>query len=170
METGENGASGVHVVRRVKRENVPENENAIHQLHSMAERNVKGTRAKNKCATKMCLAQVTFYQTFVYSYPNLLCSVNASRTFYILVDLVDGNWGEWSAWSACSKTCKQGKQSRKRECNSPAPQNGGKKCEGESSQDQVCNQNIPCPGIKVRFFHIKGIYPIVDSIRNISLH
>ncbi len=60
--------------------------------------------------------------------------------------LVDGNWGEWSEWSTCTKTCKQGKQSRTRECNSPAPQYGGKKCNGTSSQKQVCNQNVPCPG------------------------
>ncbi|XP_078374376.1 SCO-spondin-like [Oculina patagonica] len=58
---------------------------------------------------------------------------------------VDGNWGEWSEWSTCTKTCKQGKQSRTRECNSPAPQYGGKKCNGTSSQKQVCNQNVPCP-------------------------
>ena len=60
--------------------------------------------------------------------------------------LVDGNWGAWSAWSACSKTCKQGKCSRKRKCDSPAPQYGGKKCEGDSSDEEVCNANVPCPG------------------------
>lgn len=59
---------------------------------------------------------------------------------------VDGNWGKWSAWSTCTKTCKQGKQSRKRKCDAPAPLYGGKKCEGDSSEDQVCNDNVPCPG------------------------
>ncbi|CAH3135598.1 unnamed protein product, partial [Porites lobata] len=58
---------------------------------------------------------------------------------------VDGNWGKWSAWSTCTKTCKQGKQSRKRTCDDPAPLYGGKKCEGDSSEDQVCNDNVPCP-------------------------
>ena len=66
------------------------------------------------------------------------------RTFFLVVD---GNWGEWGKWNTCSKTCKQGKQSRKRDCNSPAPQYGGKKCEGDSSQDQVCNEDVPCPGV-----------------------
>ena len=59
---------------------------------------------------------------------------------------VDGTWGEWSKWSTCTKTCKQGKQSRTRECNSPAPQYGGKKCDGESKDSRVCNEKVPCPG------------------------
>ena len=59
---------------------------------------------------------------------------------------VDGNWGQWGGWSMCTKTCKQGKQSRTRECNTPAPQHGGKKCDGEAQESQVCNHNIPCPG------------------------
>ncbi|XP_044178030.1 A disintegrin and metalloproteinase with thrombospondin motifs adt-1-like isoform X2 [Acropora millepora] len=58
---------------------------------------------------------------------------------------IDGNWGKWSEWSACSKTCKQGKQSRQRLCNYPAPRYGGKKCDGPSSQEQICNENVPCP-------------------------
>ncbi|XP_074625866.1 coadhesin-like [Acropora palmata] len=58
---------------------------------------------------------------------------------------VDGNWGKWSEWSSCSKTCKQGKQSRQRLCNYPAPRYGGKKCDGPSSQEQICNENFPCP-------------------------
>ena len=58
---------------------------------------------------------------------------------------VDGNWGEWGEWRTCTKTCKEGKQSRTRECNSPAPQHGGKKCDGEAQESQVCNQNVPCP-------------------------
>ena len=65
--------------------------------------------------------------------------------------LVDGNWAEWSEWSTCSKTCKEGQQSRTRECNSPAPQYGGKVCEGDSNQTQVCNGDVPCPGT-VRLF------------------
>ena len=60
--------------------------------------------------------------------------------------LVDGNWAEWSEWSTCTKTCKQGKQSRTRECNSPSPEYGGKECDGEAKETQVCNQNVSCPG------------------------
>ena len=60
--------------------------------------------------------------------------------------LVDGNWSEWSKWSTCSKTCKQGKHSRGRKCDSPAPKYGGKKCQGESSEIEACNEKVPCPG------------------------
>ena len=71
--------------------------------------------------------------------------VKASNNLYFLI-LVDGNWGEWSEWSTCTKTCKQGKQSRTRECNLPAPRHGGKKCEGQAQESQVCNDKVPCPG------------------------
>ena len=65
----------------------------------------------------------------------------------LFVLIVNGNWGEWSEWSTCTKSCKQGKQSRKRECNSPAPKYGGKTCNGDANEYQVCNENVPCPGI-----------------------
>ena len=58
MEIGESGANGAPVVRRANRDNVPENENAIHQLLSMAARSVKGTQATKEFATKMSHAQV----------------------------------------------------------------------------------------------------------------
>ena len=74
-----------------------------------------------------------------------LDSVEYYKTFDIYFS-VDGNWGEWSKWSTCTKTCKQGKQSRKRKCNSPAAQYGGKKCDGQPSETQACNQNVQCPG------------------------
>ena len=58
METGESGVNGAPAVRRANRENVPENENVIHQLHSMVARNVKETPVKMKSATKTSLVQV----------------------------------------------------------------------------------------------------------------
>ena len=71
--------------------------------------------------------------------------------------LVDGNWGQWSQWSTCTKSCKQGKQSRTRECNSPSPKYGGKKCDGEAQQSQVCNDKVPCPGM-LRFSRNSNYY------------
>ncbi|XP_054439950.1 complement component C6 [Pteronotus mesoamericanus] len=54
-------------------------------------------------------------------------------------DAVDGNWGCWSSWSQCDVTYKR---SRRRECNNPAPQRGGKPCEGESRQEEPCTISI----------------------------
>ncbi|KAG8518859.1 Complement component C6 [Galemys pyrenaicus] len=62
-------------------------------------------------------------------------------------DAVDGNWGCWASWSTCDATYKR---SRTRECNNPAPQQGGKPCEGEQHQEENCifsimeNNGQPC--------------------------
>ena len=60
MEIGERGVNGAPAVRRANRENVPENGNAIHQLHSMVARNVKETQVMIKFATKMSIVQVNY--------------------------------------------------------------------------------------------------------------
>ncbi|XP_012383655.1 complement component C6 isoform X2 [Dasypus novemcinctus] len=52
---------------------------------------------------------------------------------------VDGNWGCWSPWSKCDATYRR---SRTRECNNPAPQQGGKPCEGEKRQEEDCTFSI----------------------------
>ncbi|XP_011512421.1 complement component C6 isoform X4 [Homo sapiens] len=52
---------------------------------------------------------------------------------------VDGQWGCWSSWSTCDATYKR---SRTRECNNPAPQRGGKRCEGEKRQEEDCTFSI----------------------------
>uniref|UniRef100_A0AAR2L2S8 Thrombospondin 2a n=1 Tax=Pygocentrus nattereri TaxID=42514 RepID=A0AAR2L2S8_PYGNA len=57
---------------------------------------------------------------------------------------VDGGWGPWSPWATCSATCGGGLKSRERECNSPAPQHGGRKCMGDSIDNEVCNKQ-ECP-------------------------
>uniref|UniRef100_A0A8D1G7A4 Complement C8 alpha chain n=1 Tax=Sus scrofa TaxID=9823 RepID=A0A8D1G7A4_PIG len=46
----------------------------------------------------------------------------------------DGRWSCWSSWSAC----RLGTQERRRECNNPAPQNGGASCSGHKVQTQAC--------------------------------
>ena len=30
--------------------------------------------------------------------------------------------------------------------NAPSPEYGGKECDGETKETQVCNQNVSCPG------------------------
>ncbi|XP_077882468.1 complement component C8 alpha chain isoform X2 [Ictidomys tridecemlineatus] len=46
----------------------------------------------------------------------------------------DGRWSCWSSWSAC----RAGIQERRRECNNPAPQNGGASCPGREVQTRAC--------------------------------
>lgn len=51
---------------------------------------------------------------------------------------VDGHWGRWSSWGACSVSCDSGKHSRTRQCDDPAPKNGGKACAGDDKQLGNC--------------------------------
>lgn len=51
---------------------------------------------------------------------------------------VHGGMSPWSEWSTCSTTCAEGRQSRDRSCTNPAPQYGGRDCEGELSEIRDC--------------------------------
>ena len=55
-------------------------------------------------------------------------------------NLVDGNWGEWGQWSNCGYPCEgeKGTKVRERECNNPAPENGGDPCIGDEEEYQTC--------------------------------
>ncbi|XP_031637497.1 A disintegrin and metalloproteinase with thrombospondin motifs 9 isoform X2 [Contarinia nasturtii] len=57
---------------------------------------------------------------------------------------VDGGWGPWNQFDQCSRTCGGGVQSSTRECNSPAPTNGGKYCIGTRIKYRSCNIH-DCP-------------------------
>ena len=48
---------------------------------------------------------------------------------------VDGKWSSWASWSSCSADCLQ---FRRRECNNPAPKNGGRYCIGKDIDSQNC--------------------------------
>uniref|UniRef100_A0A673IBQ3 Hemicentin-1 n=1 Tax=Sinocyclocheilus rhinocerous TaxID=307959 RepID=A0A673IBQ3_9TELE len=57
---------------------------------------------------------------------------------------VDGKWSSWVSWGACSVSCGGGTRQRTRICASPAPQHGGRQCEGNDIHIDFCNSE-PCP-------------------------
>nr|XP_061790885.1 hemicentin-1-like [Nerophis lumbriciformis] len=57
---------------------------------------------------------------------------------------VDGKWSSWMSWGACSVSCGGGTRHRTRFCASPAPQYGGRTCEGNDVHSDFCNSE-PCP-------------------------
>ena len=61
---------------------------------------------------------------------------------------VDGAYTEWSSYGACSVSCGGGTQRRDRSCTNPAPQHGGKSCDGPAEETKSCN-NMACPGTRI---------------------
>ncbi|KAM8967216.1 LOW QUALITY PROTEIN: SCO-spondin-like [Pelodytes ibericus] len=60
--------------------------------------------------------------------------------------VLDGGWGPWRSLSPCSVTCGEGIQTRSRKCDNPAPQNGGRPCQGDQQQNRTC-QELDCPAM-----------------------
>uniref|UniRef100_A0A914WW81 Peptidase M12B domain-containing protein n=1 Tax=Plectus sambesii TaxID=2011161 RepID=A0A914WW81_9BILA len=63
----------------------------------------------------------------------------------------DGAWGEWKEWGDCSRTCGGGVQKALRDCDNPAPRNGGRYCIGIRTRYRPCNvQDCPwdTPGFR----------------------
>ncbi|KAK3089127.1 hypothetical protein FSP39_001055 [Pinctada imbricata] len=55
---------------------------------------------------------------------------------------VDGVWIEWTLWTDCSVTCANGTRYRNRTC--VEPKYGGKECEGEPLEQEIC-VTLSCP-------------------------
>uniref|UniRef100_A0A8D8Q3J5 A disintegrin and metalloproteinase with thrombospondin motifs 9 n=1 Tax=Cacopsylla melanoneura TaxID=428564 RepID=A0A8D8Q3J5_9HEMI len=55
-----------------------------------------------------------------------------------------GSWGSWQSFGSCSRPCGGGIKKSYRECNSPAPANGGKYCVGKRVRYKECN-TWECP-------------------------
>ncbi|XP_011349537.1 A disintegrin and metalloproteinase with thrombospondin motifs 9 isoform X3 [Ooceraea biroi] len=51
---------------------------------------------------------------------------------------VHGQWGEWGRYGECSRTCGGGVKKKYRECDKPAPMNGGNYCIGERVKYRSC--------------------------------
>lgn len=66
-----------------------------------------------------------------------------------LIDVVNGQWSQWGPWGTCSETevCNRGSKVRTRQCDSPAPQNGGQLCAGPGSESEECPKTN-CKGRK----------------------
>ena len=79
----------------------------------------------------------------------IICS-NLAISFHYLLSTVptDGGWGNWMPWGACSATCGSGNQTRSRDCDKPAPSNGGKPCNESNTDIRICAMadcsTVPC--------------------------
>ena len=82
---------------------------------------------------------------------------------------VDGGWTSWTDSTKCSVTCGKGSIFRLRSCTNPAPQHGGKNCQGVPFERQEC-QNNQCPGNCVLIFTIQGLYRDIHFIQCIYNH
>ncbi|XP_024868188.1 A disintegrin and metalloproteinase with thrombospondin motifs 9 isoform X1 [Temnothorax curvispinosus] len=59
---------------------------------------------------------------------------------------VHGQWGEWGRYGECSRTCGGGVKRKYRECDNPAPKNGGNYCIGERVKYRNCGTRECPPG------------------------
>ncbi|XP_011497655.1 PREDICTED: A disintegrin and metalloproteinase with thrombospondin motifs 9-like [Ceratosolen solmsi marchali] len=59
---------------------------------------------------------------------------------------VDGQWSEWGPYGECSRSCGGGIKKKYRECDNPAPKNGGNYCVGERVRYRSCGTRECPPG------------------------
>ncbi|XP_063996218.1 complement component C9 [Pogoniulus pusillus] len=63
----------------------------------------------------------------------IACQIPKSTLIQVVTD---GGWSCWSAWS----TCNNGESTRTRQCNNPAPEHDGRRCQGESIEKRPCEE------------------------------
>lgn len=59
---------------------------------------------------------------------------------------IDGGFSDWKDVEPCSKSCDGGTKKQIRTCDNPAPQFGGKQCDGTSERTVACNTHVCPPG------------------------
>lgn len=75
---------------------------------------------------------------------------------------VDGKWSSWVSWGACGVSCGGGTRQRTRLCASPAPQHGGRQCEGNDVHIDFCNTD-PCPSESDDLLFVLTVYIVYPS-------
>lgn len=83
-------------------------------------------------------------------HPNGMWSVMEKWPLLSMISFIssaDGRWGEWSDWSkTCNAECQR---IRIRDCDSPAPSNGGSECEpGDRLEKKNCTGEM-CTGTSI---------------------
>uniref|UniRef100_A0ABD2XC34 Peptidase M12B domain-containing protein n=1 Tax=Trichogramma kaykai TaxID=54128 RepID=A0ABD2XC34_9HYME len=91
---------------------------------------------KNTCKTKSPPADGTKCAEGKWCLRKKCVKVNSNK------QAVNGGWGTWGPYGSCSHKCGGGIQLAERECNNPAPKNGGKYCTGERKKYNVCNAQV----------------------------
>jgi len=96
-----------------------------------------GTTKPGKITSKTKSVKIKFHSDSTYGYKGFRAEWKAIKK----VTAVDGKWSDWGAYSTCSNN-KDGKtqcnKQRYRYCNNPAKSNGGKDCEGSSTEKVAC--------------------------------
>ncbi|XP_044130732.1 complement component C9-like [Bufo gargarizans] len=67
-------------------------------------------------------------------YKGLACQTPKSELYDNPSDAVDGNWGCWED----SSSCDAGEKTQTRQCDNPAPESGGKPCQGDKIRKIIC--------------------------------
>ena len=83
---------------------------------------------------------------FLVTVGELLTLHHKNTIFFFCLNFhaVDGGWGAWGSWTSCSKTCGGAMITRERNCDNPAPENGGKPCDPKDAKETKNDCNQPC--------------------------
>jgi hypothetical protein len=103
---------------------------------------------REKCNVQACPSKFPCFHLNIIllhnkTFWNIFLMIILTLLRYILVD---GGYSAWGKWDSCSVTCGGGTKKRSRTCTSPAPQFGGKDCQGVKSQTATCNKQ-ECPSM-----------------------